>query len=251
MAQIQIANFADSTLASSIAGGDTTVSFAATDPTTTFPALAAGDWFYAVLVDVAANREIIKVTAHTAGTRIFTVVRAQEGTGVTPDTLGLSFAVGSVISLRLTVQAFKDYVDAIALSVADIGVSVQAYDLETAKTDVAQTFTKPQTAAALALTSSTTWDGETYQSLTVDVNGSSFTVAAADHVPADKTYVGMFIKYTTTHSIAFTTGSAKSFSGVTSFVGTATAGKYDHLVFRYDLASDRFMLVGYTKDCAA
>ena len=124
-------------------------------------------------------------------------------------------------------------------------------NLKTALLSTAMTWLKPQTAQALALTSSTTWDGSTYQSLTVDVNGSSFTVAAANAVPADKTYVGMFIKYTTTHAIAFTTGSAKSFSGVTSFVGTGTAGKYDHLVFRYDSGTDRFMLVGYTKDCAA
>ena len=101
MAQLQVTNFADSILASGITAGSTSITVT-TGTGTRFPTLGAGDWFYAVLVDTSANREIVKVTAKAADT--FTVTRAQEGT------TALAFAVGSVFSLRLTVQAFQDYV---------------------------------------------------------------------------------------------------------------------------------------------
>lgn len=100
MAQFQITNFGDSILAAGIAPGDTSISIA-TGTGSRFPALGAGDWFYAVLVDVSANREIVKVTARVTDT--LTVTRAQEGT------TALSFAVGSVIRATLTKQAFEDY----------------------------------------------------------------------------------------------------------------------------------------------
>ena len=100
MAQFQMTNFGDSVLAAGIAPGDTSVSVT-TGTGSRFPVLTAGDWFYAVLVDVSANREIVKVTARTTDT--LTVTRAQEGT------TALSFAVGSVIRASLTKQAFEDY----------------------------------------------------------------------------------------------------------------------------------------------
>jgi len=112
MAQIQLANFADSTLAVAVAPGDTTLTFAGTSPTTTFPTITGSDWFYAVLVDTSANREIVKVTAHAAGTRIMTIVREQEGTL----TGGITYGIGSLVSLRLTVQSFADVVAALGVS---------------------------------------------------------------------------------------------------------------------------------------
>ena len=112
MAQIQLANFADSTLAVAVAPGDTTLTFAGTSPTTTFPTITGSDWFYAVLVDTSANREIVKVTAHAAGTRIMTIVREQEGTL----TNGITYGIGSLVSLRLTVQSFADVIAALGVS---------------------------------------------------------------------------------------------------------------------------------------
>lgn len=100
MAQIQLTNFGDSQLASGITAGSTSISVT-TGHGTRFPTLAAGDWFYAVLVDTSGNREIVKATAKASDT--FTVDRAQEGT------TALAFAVGSVFSLRLTLQSFQDY----------------------------------------------------------------------------------------------------------------------------------------------
>jgi len=105
MAQIQISNFGDSVLASGISAGDTSITVT-TGTGSRFPALTAGDWFYAVLVDVSANREIVKCTARTTDT--LTVTRAQEST------TALTFAVGSVIRCTLTKQAFEDYMNSLS-----------------------------------------------------------------------------------------------------------------------------------------
>lgn len=64
--------------------------------------------------------------------------------------------------IGVTVQGY----DATLLNASDIGVSVQAYDADTAKTDVAQTFTKGQRGGIVALT-----DGAT---ITPDFNDANF-----------------------------------------------------------------------------
>lgn len=109
MAQIQLTNFGDSQLASGITAGSTYISVT-TGHGTRFPTLAAGDWFYAVLVDTSGNREIVKATAKASDT--FTVDRAQEGT------TALAFAVGSVFSLRLTLRSLQDYIGSVAATPA-------------------------------------------------------------------------------------------------------------------------------------
>jgi hypothetical protein len=59
-----------------------------------FPILGTGDYFYATLVDVVGNYEIIKVTARTGD--LLTFDRAQQGT------LALPFPANSRIELRVT-----------------------------------------------------------------------------------------------------------------------------------------------------
>lgn len=62
-----------------------------------------------------------------------------------------------------------------ALQSGDIGVSVQAYDADTAKLDVAQTFTAAQTGStqvAGSITGSTTLDFATYQNFVLTLTGS-------------------------------------------------------------------------------
>jgi hypothetical protein len=62
-----------------------------------------------------------------------------------------------------------------ALQAGDIGVSVQAYDADTAKLDVAQTFTAAQTGStqvAGSITGSTTLDFATYQNFVLTLTGS-------------------------------------------------------------------------------
>jgi hypothetical protein len=59
-----------------------------------FPSLGGSDFFYATLVDVSGNYEIIKVTARTDDA--MTVVRGQEGT------LAIPFPANSRLELRVT-----------------------------------------------------------------------------------------------------------------------------------------------------
>jgi len=61
-----------------------------------------------------------------------------------------------------------------ALQSADIGVSVQAYDADTAKLDVAQTFTAAQTGSTqtASVTGSTTLDFSTYQNFVLTMTGN-------------------------------------------------------------------------------
>lgn len=65
-----------------------------------FPALSAGQYFYATVVDTSGVFEVVKVTARS--TDILTVVRAQEGTSAS------SFGSGSRIEARVTAQSVID-----------------------------------------------------------------------------------------------------------------------------------------------
>ncbi len=105
MAQILLTNFGDSTLASGILSGDTSITLA-TGGGALFPALSGGNWFRGVLEDVSGNKECVKVTARAGD--VLTVDRAQEGTSA------LTFAVGSVFSLRLTAASFDEVVQSLS-----------------------------------------------------------------------------------------------------------------------------------------
>ncbi len=61
-----------------------------------FPSLGGSDYFYATLVDVSGNYEIVKVTARTDDA--MTVVRGQEGT------LAIPFPANSRLELRVTAE---------------------------------------------------------------------------------------------------------------------------------------------------
>ncbi len=91
------------------------------------------------------------------------------------------------------------------------------------------TFTATQKANELALTHNTAWNGTTSQNLTVNVNGSNFTVANPT-TPVSGAYYALTVTYTTSHTLAW--GSV--FRGVSTITPTATAGTRDHFVFRYD-----------------
>ena len=91
------------------------------------------------------------------------------------------------------------------------------------------TFTATQKANELALTHNTAWNGSTSQNLTVNVNGSNFTVANPT-TPVSGAYYALTVTYTTSHTLAW----ASVFRGVSALALTATAGARDHLVFRYD-----------------
>lgn len=66
-----------------------------------FPALGASDYFYATLVDVSGNYEIVKVTARVDD--VMTVVRGQEGT------LAIPFPANSRMELRVITKNLDIY----------------------------------------------------------------------------------------------------------------------------------------------
>lgn len=106
MAQIW-GNNAISTLAASLASGDTTV-FIQPAHGARFPVVAAPDTCYCTLEDAAGVIEIVKVTAHTAAASSLTVVRAQQGTAAA------AFIIGDICELRLTaaeLSAFETDID--------------------------------------------------------------------------------------------------------------------------------------------
>lgn len=115
------------------------------------------------------------------------------------------------------------------LKQADIGVTVQGYDANTAKLNAAQAWTRPQRSTGSALTHNTSWDGTTIQRPTVNVNGSAFTIENPTSHTAD-VYYAITVTYTTAHSIAW----GNQYKGVSSITPTATAGAKDHFIFLSD-----------------
>lgn len=96
MATINWANNATSLVAGGgILSGDTSVTVT-TGQGDRFPAVASPHYFMMTLIDVSGNREIVKVTARTAGSDTMTIVRAQEGTAAQ------AFAAGSYVDQRIT-----------------------------------------------------------------------------------------------------------------------------------------------------
>jgi hypothetical protein len=107
-------NNASSSLAAAITAADTGI---VVRNGNLFPALAAGEYFYATLAGVDGSKEIVKVTARSG--HGMSVVRAQE------DTMALPFPVDSRVELRVTAASITDLVDehdqASEISIADAG----------------------------------------------------------------------------------------------------------------------------------
>lgn len=106
---IKLKNNAFSLLAASLAAADTALTVSSGDGSK-FPSLGAGDYFYATLLDVNNNFEIVKVTARSGDA--MSITRAQEGT------LALPFPSGSRIELRITAQTFVDIMNGVLVTEA-------------------------------------------------------------------------------------------------------------------------------------
>jgi len=68
-----------------------------------FPILGTGDYFFATLMDVSNNFEIVKVTARTDD--VMTMVRAQEGT------MAIPFPANSRFEHRITAATILAIID--------------------------------------------------------------------------------------------------------------------------------------------
>ncbi|CUX20334.1 hypothetical protein AGR7C_Cc150080 [Agrobacterium deltaense Zutra 3/1] len=99
---VKLGNNAVSLLAASITDDATTISIQGADAGK-FPALVAGDWTPATIIDAANNMEIVKITARAGA--VLTVERAQEGT------TAKAFPAGARIDVRITAGAFAALAD--------------------------------------------------------------------------------------------------------------------------------------------
>lgn len=96
---LRLSNNGLSTLPSGALSSDTSITVVTGDGAK-FPALSAGQFFMATLVQSGGSFEIVKVTARSGD--VLTVTRAQEGTAA------LTFAAGSRIEHRLTAGSVMD-----------------------------------------------------------------------------------------------------------------------------------------------
>jgi hypothetical protein len=115
---IKYTNNAEGTLADSINDSDTGLESAAPSANVVmtsgdgllFPIITAGNYFYATLVDVSGNVEIIKVVLHNNGSNEFqSYERAQDGT------IARAFAIGDKVQLRIpkvVIEELQDLIDA-------------------------------------------------------------------------------------------------------------------------------------------
>lgn len=97
---VQTRNNAVSQLAGSLTEAATTITVAA-GTGSLFPAIGAGQWFPLTLVKNTGAREIVRCTARSGD--VMTVTRAQEGTEA------LAFAVGDIVSLRVTAALLDEF----------------------------------------------------------------------------------------------------------------------------------------------
>lgn len=98
---LKLSNNTYSTLAAGITASDVAMTVSA-GTGTTFPEVVAPDIAYITLVRAASGAiEIVKCTAHVAGTDTFTIVRAQDGT------TALLFVAGDKVSMRMCRAAFE------------------------------------------------------------------------------------------------------------------------------------------------
>ena len=201
MANIKFTNFARTALAVGVGSGDVTMSVTG-GTGALFPALTAGQYFYAVLENAALDREIVKVTAR--ATDAFTVTRGQDGT------TARAWVAGDIVSLRLNAAAIEEAV---------VGTLLGANNLS----DVASAATARSNLAAAAygantditsLATTTTINGSVigYREVPQNSKSTDYTLALADaanhilHPSADTTARTFTIPANA--SVAFPVGTA-------------------------------------------
>jgi hypothetical protein len=114
---IKFTNNAEGELAAGISDSATSLTLTAGDGSL-FPAAGGGDYFYATLISAAGVREVIKVTAHTGGTDVFTtIIRGQD------DSDPAAFSTSDKCELRFPKIILEEFRDDIAANLAAIGTN--------------------------------------------------------------------------------------------------------------------------------
>ena len=132
-----------------------------------------------------------------------------------------------VADIGVTVEAY----DATILKSADIGVTVQAYDAATAKTNVTQAFTKGQGGAVTALTDGATITPNFANSNNFSVTlGGNRTLANPTNITAGQSGI-IVITQDSTGSRTLSYGSYWKFAGGTAPTLTTTANAVDVLAY--------------------
>lgn len=98
-----VTNNATGVLASSIANNATSLTLV-TGQGARFPTITGTNYFWATLIDASNAIEIVKCTAHAAGSDTFTVVRMQQGTS------NRGYAAGDRFEMRVTKEHFNEKV---------------------------------------------------------------------------------------------------------------------------------------------
>jgi len=102
---VKFSNNASALLDGAITNSATSITL---DDVSEFPVLAGGDYTYVTLANAAATKiEIIKVTAINTGTKVLTVVRAQDSTSAA------AFDDGDICELRITAALLTAHVEAL------------------------------------------------------------------------------------------------------------------------------------------
>lgn len=175
-------NNASAPLAASITASATTITVT-TAQGALFPAVPAGSFFYATIVDSSNNIEIVKATARSGD--VLTVVRAQEGT------TARAFAAADKIELRVTAASLNNM----------------------AQLDAAQTFTAAQTFSAGGALAGTFTGNPTFSGNPVFSGAPNFSGAATATTAAPGT---------NTTQIA-TTAFVQAFAGTLGTMSTQNA----------------------------
>jgi hypothetical protein len=212
-----------------------------------FPALAAGDYFYATLIDNYNQLEIIKVTARTGD--VLTITRAQDGT------TARVYTIGDKVEIRLTVAALNDLVAAAATtstagivqltdSVASTSITTAAtpnsvktaYDLaNTANTTANSALTVAN--AALPKAGGTVTGAVTFSNTIVgSINGNAATVTNGVYTTGDQSIAGI----KTFAGAAFTDANFRAYvaGGVSLVLFDNASAQADY--FYYERAANRF-----------
>lgn len=242
---VRLANNARDFLAANISSVSTSLEV---EDASSFPVLLPGEWFNATLESTNGAYEIVRVTGITGTT--FAITRGQE------DTIAIPFVAGASVKINITVQNLTDFLllasnvndDAYDASwngdvedapsrnalydklsamdtliagklvPADIGVTVQAYDADTAKTDLLNTFRSGQVIGDnTAATDLTVRDTLAIDTIAAGTNAKlSFRDAGVEKWAFDKT---------SGHNLSITNGTV----GVVA-LGNATTGVIDWVV---------------------
>lgn len=116
------------------------------------------------------------------------------------------------------------------LGTSSVGTSVQAYDADTAKTDVAQTFTAAQRGAITALTDGATITPDFALSNNWSLSiGGNRTLANPTNLTAGQSGVIYITQTAGSHTLAY--GSAWDFAGGTAPTLSTAAGAVDALAY--------------------